>query len=451
MNRITLSLLTFICVPITSSFGADSALSLSADYWNDQNFLKSFNSSYKINAHIEPTVNAEQRAVLVSIQGLMAKEQYKVAATKIEESPLTSKSAILLYNLANIYFELSEFENAEKYYLAALQHYPSFRRAHKNLGMIRMRLDKPKEAMASLVEALQLGDMSGSTLGMLGYCHIDQGNFASALQSYRMAQLTEPNVLEWKAGVAQCLLEMGNLEEALLLLEEIYKARPQEDSYALLLVRALLDAGKATKGMALLELMQKQARLNSSNQCLLAYLYASNGDLQLAKKHFEKLALLIEPSNIAHYLKAVESVMHVNDYRYAIDCLKSVAGVKPLSVEDEASYNKLLAYCYIQEDMPEARELLTEMLEKSPLNGDAILLMARLHMNDEEYEKVEMLFERAQKIPAFKYKAFLAHGQFLVNQKRYRKALEKYQKADAIKTTPQQRQYIEELERIAGS
>jgi tetratricopeptide (TPR) repeat protein len=211
---------------------AADPLPLSGEYWKDPAFLKSFNGSYRIEARIEPPVTSEERGLLVEIQSLMAAEKRDAALQKLASSNLTAKSPALTFNLGNLYFETGETEKAITAYRSALKDYPSFRRSHQNLALALVRQEKLPEALEHLTEAIRLGDSSGSTFGLLGYCRLARQEYASALQAYRTAQITEPDVADWKAGMAHCLQQTGAEQEAIALLDEVIAARPTESSYS---------------------------------------------------------------------------------------------------------------------------------------------------------------------------------------------------------------------------
>ncbi|MCA9096492.1 MAG: tetratricopeptide repeat protein, partial [Planctomycetaceae bacterium] len=118
------------------SLDAAEPLPLSTSFWRDEAFVKSFNGSYRIEARIEPNVSTEERGLLVEVQKLMEGGNRKSALAKLKGSPLTAKSAALTFNLGNLQFEEGDLEEAEKSYRKAIGDYPSFRRAHRNLGML---------------------------------------------------------------------------------------------------------------------------------------------------------------------------------------------------------------------------------------------------------------------------------------------------------------------------
>ena len=119
-----------------SSLSAAEPLPLSASYWKDPAFLNSFNGSYRIEARIEPVVSTEVRGLLVEVQKLMADGKREEALKKIKDSSLTKKSPALQFNLGNLQFEEGEMDEAQKSFESAIKDYPSFRRAHRNLGLV---------------------------------------------------------------------------------------------------------------------------------------------------------------------------------------------------------------------------------------------------------------------------------------------------------------------------
>ena len=47
-------------------------LRLTSELWKSEAFRKSFNGSYRINARIEPTVDGDERKLLIDVSDLMA-------------------------------------------------------------------------------------------------------------------------------------------------------------------------------------------------------------------------------------------------------------------------------------------------------------------------------------------------------------------------------------------
>lgn len=421
-------------------------LTLSKQYWSDQSFVKSFNGSYRINARIEPSVTSVQRAILVQVQELMKAGNRQAALGVLSKSSETKKSAALRYNQGNIYFELGELEMARSSYSAAIKAYPSFRRAHANLGMVLLREENYRDALTSLVEAVGLGDVSGSTMGMLGYCHLQNEHFASALQAYRMAQMSQPTQVDWQAGIAQCLSEMDQNAEAVALLEEIVEKRPAENSYQLLLVNVLLSDGQDDAAVVVLEWLRRNERLNVRHLALLAQLHTRADNMKLAKPVFSELIPALDGELLPGYLTAVETVLSAGDWDYAEELLNSIPDGLELPQDIQHRSQRLKAMVLAKFNKPGAEKILTSVIKSNPLDGEALLQLGVYYVAAEDYERAAIHFERAKDQEKVLYRTLLAYSQMFVAQKRYRLAIEQLEQADQLQSSPEQRKYLSVLQ-----
>lgn len=425
-------------------------LKLSKEYWQDPSFVKSFNGSYRINARIEPYVTSEQRAVLLSVQTSMAKGNREEALGILRNSSLTKNSAALLYNQANIEYELGKNEDAIKNYRAALKLYPSFRRAHKNLGAVLMREDQLANAEKSLLEAMELGDTSGTTLGLLGYCHLQNKKYASALQSYRMAQITQPDALEWKAGSAQCLIELNQLDEAAAILKEAVEARPEEVGYQLLLVDVFLRQDAHTKGIARLEWLRKQDKLKLDHLSLLAQLYIREDLVRLAKPILEEVKQQLTIDNLPSFLNCMTALLQLQQYELTLE-LAEAANVLELSKKDDKKVFRMSAIANFHSNKEGAIGVLEQIIKTDPTDGEVLLILAQHQHKSGNDELAAMYYERAIQSPAHKYTALLEYGKMLVAQKKYDIALEKLDAAVKLRPSKDLSKYITAVESIAES
>lgn len=440
-----------LTLSLLSSLLVDAApMPLAKSYWNSEGFLKAFHASYRTNARIEPYITSEEKSVLLEMQQLMARGARQEAIQALKSSPKTQGSAALNFNLGNLYFEEGQLEAARNSYQKSLKLYPSFRRAHKNLGLVFMRLENIEQAQPCFVEAVQLGDMSGSTLGLLGYCHAQGENHASALQAYQLARLTEPENASWMAGVAQSLLAMDKLREGLAMIAEVYKLRPKEDGYAQLYVHALIQNEQNDKAIAVLELLRKQQRLTFPQRCQLAQLHCASGDMRMAQPRIEELLNANDSFAIIPFLNVIESLGAMGEWRLVLDLLQKIEVYERNPAEEE-KFQHIHVRSMAHLGMPEAAPMLASLLDVEPLDGELLVLMAKLQQSLDQAALAEVYFERAELTEGHAYRAFLAHGAMLVEQKRYQRALEKYRAAQKIQATPEQAKYIEQLRKVVVS
>jgi tetratricopeptide (TPR) repeat protein len=431
----------------TLVFSADP-LPLSTPYWKDPAFLKSFNGTYRIEARIEPSVTTEERGLLVEAQNLMAAGNRTGALDKIRTSPLTEKSPALTFNLGNLLFETGDNTKAIAAYESALKEYPSFRRAHRNLALALVRENKLPEALDHLTEAIRLGDSDGSTYGLLGYCRLARKEFASALQAYRIAQVTEPDVAEWKAGIAQCLQETGGKEEAVALLDEVVALRPLESSYAVLLANIQIDLDRPDAAAKALELPYRLGVLAPDPTLLLAELHLRADRPDSAKSTTDSaFSKETKPGSNA-ILRLINTASSQGDWSFAKDLLTKAETPEPSRAMRLAKARYLIDS---EEDPAAGSKLLEKLVSEDPTDGTALLALAKHHAATGQPGSAELLLERATADSVSAYEAHVELVRLLVAQSRYAEALKSTDAALALNPTEQLKTYRKALAATASA
>ncbi|MGJ8634758.1 MAG: tetratricopeptide repeat protein [Luteolibacter sp.] len=425
-------------------FSAES-LPLSTSYWKDPAFLKSFNGSYRIEARIEPNLTTDQRGLLIAVQQLMASGKRDSALAKLKSSSLTAKSPALTFNLGNLYFETGEIEKAAEAYQAALKEFPSFRRAHKNLALAHIRQNELEKALEHLTEAVRLGDSDGSTYGMLGFCRLTREEYASALQSYRLAQVTEPDVAEWKAGIAQCLQALDEKTEAAALLDEVVRSRPTEPSYAILLANIRLDLSQPDLAAKALELPYRLGNLAPDPTLLLAELHL-RADRKPAAEPVIASAFSSEknPPTEASILRLITTASTLADWPLIKELLEKTTTENPSRPLRLATASYLIAS---DENPEEGEKQLTALTQEDPTDGQAILALAQHLADTARPDAAALLLERATADPTIAYEAHIALARLQVSQTRYSEALKSIDSALTLNPTETLRTYRTALQK----
>lgn len=451
-------LLLIVFFIVSPAFASEKSepLPLSTSYWRDPAFLKAFNGSYRIEARIEPNVTTEERGLLVEIQELMAKDDRAGAIRKLEESELTAKSPALTFNLANLHFEEGDLEKAIVGYRKAIDEMPSFRRAQRNLAVALVRKDELDDAMPHLLEAIRLGDADGATYGLLGYCRLQRGEWASALQAYRLAQLSEPDTVDWLAGIAQCLQNLDAREEAAALLDEVVRKRPKESSYAVLRAIILLDLDRQTDAVETLELPYRLGTLSADAKLLLADLHLRGGRTAAARERMraafpEDQATLPDVSRIA---SLAASALQLGDWEIAREVL---ALATPRDGESPASVLRLMEARLLIESGDDAAAgvaILRELIALDPSDPRPLLALAR-HLTDsanastDALGEAELLLERAATNTDAEVEARIELARLHVREKRYDAAVDAAERAFALDPRPEIRAFLDSLTALA--
>lgn len=432
---------------------AAEPMALSQDYWKDESFLKSFNGSYRINARIEPAVTTAERGVLVAIQPLMAAGKRKEALAKLNASPLMETSAALAFNAGNIQFELGDLKEAASHYQRALKTFPSFRRAHRNLGFVFARQDDWEKALPALEEAIRLGDQDGATYGQLAYGRMHQEQYASALQAYRLAQLTQPGSVDWKVGTAQCLQHLQRNEEALALLDEVISARPNESSYYLLQASIHLAMDRADDAITNLDLVRRLGKLDAENHLLLASLHLRAGSNRLARPVMMAALEMEKKPPFPAALNALEFTTQTRDWQLARDFAqsleKSFAGVKDAKLKRKQQRLAALIDIDSGENAPRGAVVLEALIKDDPLDASSLVLLARHRVTETRHQEAEMLLQQAGRVEGFEYETSIELAKLHVATGRYHDALKQLDEALEINRSDSIQSYRDAVARLA--
>lgn len=441
------------CLLSCVSVSAAEPLPLSKDYWKEEAFLKSFNGSYRINARIEPSVSSEERALLVSVQPMMANGKRQEALAQLSASELMQSSAAIAFNAGNIQFELGELEAAEQSYLRALKLFPSFRRAHRNLGFVHVRQNNWEKALPALEESIRLGDLDAATFGQLAFGRLQAGQYASALPSFQMAQLTQPEAVDWKAGAAQCMHELKRHEEALSLLDEVIKARPAEAAYYILQASVYLSLDRIDDAIANLDLVRRLEKLDASNHLLLANLHLRSGSAHLARPVMMTAMSMEQRASHEAALNLLEFVVSLRDWSLARDFSTAIEEAYPDARNDRLQQKQeyLLALVDYESghDPKRAAGVLENIIKKDPLAAEPLILLARHRAAKQRYQEAIMLLEQAARVEGHEYSACLELAKVRVAIKSYTEALADLDKALGIRPSDELRRYREAIDHLS--
>ena len=99
----------------------------------------------------------------------------------------------------------------------------------------------------------------------------------------------------------------------------------------------------------------------------------------------------------------------------------------------------------------EAMIVLTEVVEKDPLNGQALLLLANYYSQQNEIEKAIIYYERAQDVEETEVDGLIQHARLLVRSRDFPEAARLLQRAQSIRPQGNVRDFLEKVESAARS
>lgn len=445
-------LITFICtLTFLPLIGQAKKGNPMAELWNDPQFQREFTASYGTLAGYEPTLSEEDKSTLRTLIKII-KARPEQAIKQLSEQIKEDDSAAFDFILANLYFQESDLVNAEKFYLQAIKKYPAFRRAYKNLGFVNIQSGDYASAINSISKSMELGDVDGRAYGLLAYSYLTQENYYPAEAAYRQAILMQPDVVDWKLGLARCLLEMGQYSDAVAIFETLITDHPDNTDYWILQSNAYLGLDESLKAARNLEVVQRLDKADIQTLSLLGDIYMNNEMPDLALNAYLLAAELAEDKDLDLLIKSAKVLTLTVNYEQAETIIEKIRNNFSDKM-DEANDLELLTYeakiarAKGLDDL--AASLLIQIIERDLLNGEAIIELAKYYADQGKLSEAITRFEQAQKIRKYERPALVAHAQTLVNNKQYDEALPLLNRALRIESDRNLKDYKDRVERAA--
>lgn len=449
---VTAVILASVCAPPAAAH-EDETLAL-WPLWRNETFRRQFLGSYGMQADVEPRVTSVEQTELEKVAAMMAqKEGLDRARAYLAPLVKPANTAVFDFTLGSICFQQEQLNAAAQWYQKAVAKFPSFLRAHKNLGVVRVRLGEYGPAVESLTRAVELGAKDGVTFGLLGYAFLMTEQATSAETAYREAIMLQPTVLDWKMGLARCLFKLRKYEEASVLCGELIAGQPDRAELWLLQANAFLGMKDTIKAAENYEYLDLQGLATSQSLNALGDIYVSEGLIDLAADAYLRAMDLDGEPGAARGLQKVEVLVARGAYPAAerlIDRIKSVPAER-VSADDRKRQLKLEARIAAARGPAnsETARILEELVALDPLDGEALILLGQQHAAVGDLEKATFLFERAAGISQHEAEASLRHAQCLVRAGKYQQAIPLLKKTQELRPREDVGRYLEQVERVA--
>ncbi len=422
--------------------------------WQSEAFRKAFVGAYGIDSRIEPLVNEDESFYLNEAAQAMAEGDRERAIGILDDSGLAAESPALLFSLGNFYFEEGRTEEAIASFTEALELFPNFRDAHRNLAILLIQTDAFEEAEVHLRRAIALGSQEGLTFGLLAYCHSLKNRAQAALAAYRMAQVTMPDEVNWRWGEAQMLQLLGQPEQAASIYGELLEENPSDVRLWINLSRAHARMEDLDSAIAHLELASRMRPLSPTNLLALGQMYLRKGLPGLALRHTLEA---VESGKLPAEEAAVVTgqfvdLRHFEEGRSLVQACRAVFG-EELETEENRPWKSLLerslALAELQEgDREKGSRIVEALLETDPMDGPALVLLARFRAESGKIEEAIHLLEQAQGIDSVRREALIEHAKLLAGQARYEEALDLLTEANQLEPSDRIRAYMDSIREL---
>jgi tetratricopeptide (TPR) repeat protein len=440
--------------------------SLAQNLFQDPEFQKRFMGSYGFLPDVEPEIDPndeEETAYFLEVKELLAADNMAGLKAKLMQDmdPDVSHAA-LQFMLANLHFQDENNADAEKWYLSAIRKFPSYLRAHKNLGLVYFQKGENELAIESLSKAVQLGDREAQTTGLLGICHMNQENWLAAESALRQAVVLEPKNSQWKQSLMRVFFNSEQYEAALSLVNQGLMEKPDDDRLWLMKGRALMELNRPQEASVAFETLRHLGKATPEIMEILGAVYMDQ------EKSNAALSAYLGAAKASSKLKGSSVLRTANllfGYQYIDQSKRYISQLRPrlneLTPDEQLKLKTLEAKIARSEgDNGAAMAALHDIILKDNRNGEARVELAQLYAilageAEEETKKAEHLaraklyFDQAMQIEDSQAMAALRYGQMLVGQAEYIKAVPLLKKAYELRPRDEVDQYVKRVERAA--
>ncbi len=381
--------------------------------WNDPVFQRQFIDSYMAETEIEPRVTTSERDQMQKVLDLISSDKMDQAVELLKKSQTKATSAVFDFTLANIYFQQEKLEQASEYYLAAVEKYPKFRRAWRNLGLIYIRQNQYDKALPALTRVVSLGGGDAITFGLLGFAYASVENHLSAESAYRMAILLDPATVDWKMGLARTFFKQERFGEAIAVCNQLIEAQPDRADLWLLLANAYIGINQPVKAAEIYELVDQMGQSTLASLNMLGDIYINEQLCELAVKSYIRALDKKPQGNADRFIRSAKvlAARGANkESQRLIEKIEKSYG-DTVGAEERKDILKLRARLAVAEGAgDEEVRVLEEIVSLDPLDGEALILLGQNYARKGDTEKAVFYYERAASMESFEADARIRHA-----------------------------------------
>ena len=370
----------------------------------------------------EPELTPEEFAIYEKVSVMMRTNP--LLATRMLESLVGNKgqtSPAFEFVLGNIYYDSGDTALSEKYYKSAIDHYPEFLRAWKNLGILYYASNRFDDAEKCFAKSVSLGDRDPDTLGLLGYCREMLGDDIAAQMDYMQAMSLDRENQSWREGLLRVLISGRQYAMAEPLLRDLIRKNPKDANLWLQYAHILASTDRKIEAMAVLESAQAATTLTPDELSVLGDLYAEQGLAAEAVATYRKVMAGSQSRGEEKLIQFAKVLTSSGNYAEAEKTLAAVHG--ELTPAGRVALLQTRAELFMaKKQWPEARHEIETLLGYSPLDGHALLTLGRINLEEEDLARAFLAFDAACKIPDVAYQANIELANVELKNHHYEKA-----------------------------
>lgn len=333
-------------------------------------------------------------------------------------------SAYLLYLIGHAYFTLERYKDAETAFLAALNPVPDYIRVHESLGMLYLKTERYEDARKHLARAAELGLSTATLFGALGYLNYRTDNFLGAVSAFQEALMLNPDNEQWKNSLLYSLISTYQHSFALNLVEDMLKEHPDNAGLWLYRAKAAYKSGNREAALSSMETAIRLGDQNVSNLQACAALHMELGSMERAVDLMK--SGFVKGMDFEYMDKGIDLLELKEEWAFlekAIGSMRERWG----NLDDPQQSRLLMREADIslhKGDKTSAGKALEKAITLDPSNAYALIALAGIHREKREYNRAELLYQRASAYSMYREDALFSLAQLALDQEDYSRALQ---------------------------
>lgn len=396
---------------------------------------------------LAPKVTAREAELLEQASGVAATNvPAALALLKTHHSP--DASAALDFAMGNFLFQDEAIPEAVQAYQAAIEKWPAFRDARKNLGRAYVLLNQDRDAVSVFQDLITEGVADSDCYLLLGHALMMGHDAIAAETAYRSVLLHDISQQDARRGLIQALIMQERLLEARNLLRAALENNYQDASLWSLLANVEVALEMPDEAIQTIETARRLDACGAPLLCLLGDLYLDADRTADAVACYQAgMARGTVDSN--RMLRAVDGLIRLGEADHAAQLLSTVrqAAVQAEHVE-WMRLNAEIAVLEGQRDR--AIDSYRELVDGDPLNGRFLLRLGELLQEQGRLAEAELVYERAGRLPGFQVDGLIRRARLAVDEKRLKDAIALLEAAQVIDPKPDIGRYLGQLQRMVS-
>lgn len=408
------------------------------------------NDSYGFLKNREPEMTTTEYALYEKVVAMLQVQpefamQLLDSMTGGKEPP----SPAFEFVLGNAHYTAGRFADAETHYLRAIERYPGYLRAWANLGVQYYSQGRYSEAVQKLGHAVELGDSSADTLGLLAYALRRTGSIAAAEMAYLRAISVAPNNADWIDGLCGLYIEGGQFKRAESLAWQLVQLKPRDARSWLQYAGTLLSQDRRADTIVALESARSLHVVNTELLLQLGDLYVRDNFMEEAGTVYAEAMKESPDVGASRLINFARILGQQGQPDRALAVLAGAEG----GLSGKLRCDLLQAKAGLlmdQRKWADARSNLEALLAIEPMRGAALVALGRVLQSSGEDLAAQQAYAAAAQLPESSYDAHIRLAEIELRARHYQPCIEHLEQALARENTPTLKEYLGKIKLIAS-